>query len=233
GNCYKIRIGGAPGASGTGSLSLSIPPAPVLIVSANPPTDNPFVAGAQPYRDVLQTGPAGALAQGIGGPATPVESAVSYSPILVTFNLPPCPMPAPSTISISCTGGGAYPCPMIASVAGTGTNYQIMLTSSANGVIPPGGCTTLTFAGAFPGQKLQYQSLPGDMDMNGMVTTQDLLALVHALQDGSAQIDVNVPRYDANRSGVVDTTDLLRLVQLLNGTNAPQAFAGLTVAACP
>jgi hypothetical protein len=31
----------------------------------------------------------------------------------------------------------------------------------------------------------------------------------------------------------VNTQDLLRLVQLLNGTNATQAFNGATVAPCP
>ncbi len=66
------------------------PPAPaeVDIVSANPPQDNPYVAGQQPFRDVLQTGTSAALTQGIGAANTPPQGSVVYGPISLTFTGP-------------------------------------------------------------------------------------------------------------------------------------------------
>jgi hypothetical protein len=97
-------------------------------------------------------------------------------------------------------------------------------------------CTTLTFAGTNAGQKLQYQFLPGDTDLNSNVNTVDLLWLVQRLNDGTANQTANFARYNINRSTEsppVNTTDLLRLVQLLNGVNTTQVFNGASVAACP
>ncbi|HEY3246577.1 MAG TPA: dockerin type I domain-containing protein, partial [Phycisphaerae bacterium] len=73
----------------------------------------------------------------------------------------------------------------------------------------------------------------GDVDMNGTANTQDVLALVTAVNNGSANQAANLPRFDIDRSGAVNTQDFLREVQLLNGTNTTQAFNGATVAPCP
>jgi hypothetical protein len=107
-----------------------------------------------------------------------------------------------------------------------------------SGPPPPRECITFTFAGTNPGQKLQYQVLPGDTNLDGIVSTQDLLFLVQQLTEGTANLPENFARYNINRSqevggNHVNTQDLLRLVQLLNGTNATQAFNGATVAECP
>ncbi len=202
----------------------------VTIVSANPPADNPYLPGQQPFRDVLDTGPGNALTAGIGGSGTPAQGGVSYAPISVTFSAPPSPPPAPANVVVSCTGGA---CPTITSVSGSGAGpYSLALS----GPIPPGQCTTLMFAGTAAGSKLQYQSQPGNVSMDALTNTQDLLALIQALNDGSANVPANLARYNLNRSAgtnPVNTQDLLRLIQLLNGINTTESFNGAGVAACP
>jgi len=97
-------------------------------------------------------------------------------------------------------------------------------------------CTTLTFAGTTAGTKLQHQSQPGNVSMDAATNTQDLLALIMALNNGAANLPTNLARYNVNRStgaNPVNTQDLLRLIQLLNGTNTTQAFNGAGVADCP
>ncbi len=209
---------------------VAIAPSETVIVSADPPTDNPFVAGQQPYRDVLDTGTGAGLTAGIGGAGSPAQGAIAYSPIEVTFSGAPTPAPATANITIACTGGL---CPTVTGVSGSGAGpYNITLS----GPIPPGHCTTLTFAGTAPGTALQYQSQPGNVGMDALTNTQDLLALIQALNNGSANLPGNLARYNVNRStGVnpVNTQDLLRLVQLLNGALTTQAFNGASVAACP
>ncbi|HEY3244636.1 MAG TPA: matrixin family metalloprotease [Phycisphaerae bacterium] len=200
------------------------------IVSANPPTTNPYLAG-QPFRDVLQTGSDTNLTQGIGGAGTPAAGGITYSPIAVTFNSTPLVPLTPAGVIVACTGGN---CPTATAVTGSGAGpYQITLS----GPIPPTQCTTFTFAGTAPGQKLQYQSLPGDTNLDYSANTQDLLALVQALNDGTANLPANLARYNINRSSEpsapVNTQDLLREVQLLNGANTTQAFNGASVALCP
>jgi hypothetical protein len=203
----------------------------VNIVSANPPSaaENPYTPG-QPFRDVLHTGTTTALTAGIGGAGTVPQGGINYAQINVTFSGTPSPAPSTSNIGIACTGGT---CPTISAVSGSGAGpYTITLS----GVIPPMHCTTLTFAGTNAGQKLQYQFLPGDDDLNGGVNTVDLLSLVQALNNGTANQAANFARYNINRSTEsppVNTSDLLRLVQLLNGVNTTQVFNGATVAACP
>ncbi len=199
--------------------------ATATIVSANPPTDNPFVGGQQPYRDVLDTGTTAALTAGIGGAGTVTQGGIQYSPISVTFSAAPSPIPALGNVTIACTGG---PCPTVTSVGGSGAGpYSITLSAP----IPPGQCTTLTFAGAAPGTKLQYQSQPGNVNMDNLTNTQDLLNLVQALNNGTAV--ANPARYNVNRAGTPNTQDLLRIVQLLNGVNTTEPFNGDGVAACP
>jgi DNA-binding beta-propeller fold protein YncE len=205
------------------------------IVSANPPTSSPW--GAGPFRDVLQPGPGATVTQGIGGASTPSEAAITYSPIAVTFAAAPVPPPSVTNITIACTdiaGNGQADCPIATSVTGSGVGPYLITLS---GAIPPRECVTLTFAGTNAGQKLQYQSLPGDVSLGGTSNTQDLLALVTALNNGTANQPANRARYNINRSTggelVVNTQDLLRLVQLLNGTSSPAAYNGATVAACP
>jgi len=72
----------------------SIPQTGVTIVSADPPLDNPWLAGTQPFMDVLDTGPGSTLTAGIGGSGTAPQGAYTYSPISVTFSQPPSPQPA-------------------------------------------------------------------------------------------------------------------------------------------
>ncbi|HEY3241744.1 MAG TPA: hypothetical protein VGM03_00190, partial [Phycisphaerae bacterium] len=192
----------------------------VNIVSANPPAaaGNPYAPG-QPFRDVLHTGTTSALTAGIGGAGTQPQGAIQYAQISVTFSGTPSPAPSAANIGISCTGGV---CPTVTGVSGGGTTYTITLS----GVIPPTHCTTLTFAGTNAGQKLQYQFLPADTDLNAAVNTQDLLTLVQRLNDGTANQPGNLARYNIDRStgpgNQVNTSDLLRLVQLLNGVNTTQ-----------
>ncbi len=202
----------------------------VTIFGANPPAAGPFVTG-QVFRDVLQTGASSlAVTQGIGAAGTPSEGPVTYSPISVTFSGTPSPVPAIGNVTVTCTGGG---CPTVTGVAGTGPGPYLITLSSA---IPPGHCTTLSFAGTAPGVKLQYQSQPGNLNLDALANTQDLLILIQALNNGQANMPINLARYNVNRStgpNPVNTQDLLRLIQLLNGTNTTQAFNGATVANCP
>ncbi|HEY3245212.1 MAG TPA: dockerin type I domain-containing protein [Phycisphaerae bacterium] len=203
---------------------------------ANPPTDNPFLPGVQPFRDVLQNATPTLIPQGIGIVGTPSEASYSYAPISVVFADAAWPIPTVANIGVNCTdiaGNGPADCPTVASVAGSGAGpYAIILS----GPIPPRECITFTFAGTDGVQQLQYQSLPGDVSLDGVVNTQDLIWLIQRMNDGSANLASNLARYDVNRStepSRVNTLDLLRLVQLLNGTNATQAFNGATVASCP
>jgi len=239
GTTYRIKVAAAAGTMG-GNLDFNFSFVPsggaaVTIVSANPPLDNPYVAGQQPFRDVLDTGSGAALTAGIGGPGTAAQGTVNYVPISVTFSGTPVPAPSLANITVACTGG---PCPSVTTLGGSGAGpYSIGLS----GPIPPGQCTTLTFAGTqspgggLPGS-LSYQSQPGNVDMNGTTNTQDLLALIQALNNGAANQPANLARYNVNRSAganPVNTQDVLRVIQLLNGTLTTQAFNGATVAACP
>ncbi|HEY3242472.1 MAG TPA: hypothetical protein VGM03_03895, partial [Phycisphaerae bacterium] len=206
------------------------------IVAANPPLQSPYVPG-QPFRDVLQNTTPALAPQGIGVAGTPAEGPYTFSTFSATFDSMPSPAPAPGNVTVSCTdiaGNGQADCPSLTAVVGTGPGpYQISLSNPP----PPRECITFTFAGTAPGQKLQYQVLPGDLDLNSAANTLDLLALVQHLNDGTANLPANQARYNVDRSSgsgnQVNTIDLLRLVQLLNGTSATQAFNGTTVAACP
>ncbi|HEY3242132.1 MAG TPA: VCBS repeat-containing protein [Phycisphaerae bacterium] len=209
---------------------------PVDIVSANPPASSPYVPG-QPFRDVLQNTSVSLLPQGIGAAGTPSEGGVVYATISVTFSGAPSPSPSAANITLPCTdvaGNGQGDCPMVTGVSGSGAGpWQISLS----GVIPARECVTFTFAGTTAGQRLQYQSLPGDTNLDGTSSTQDLLFLVQRINDGTANQPDNLARFNIDRSALqpphVNTQDLLRLVQLLNGVNASQVFNGATVAACP
>jgi hypothetical protein len=206
----------------------------VAIESANPPLDNPYLDGLQPFPDVLQTGPGTLLTQGIGVTGTPDEGPHVYAPIQVTFSAAPSPEPTAVNVTVSCTdlaGNGQADCPTIASLTGSGAGpYMITLDPPP----PPRECITFTFMGA---ERLQYQVLPGDTNLDNSVNTQDLLFLVQELNNGTANQPTNWARFNIDRSHLsdqpVNTQDLLRLVQLLNGTNATQAFNGATVAPCP
>jgi hypothetical protein len=202
------------------------------IASANPLNGNPYVLG-QPFRDVLQNrNTTNTADRGIGASGTPPAGSTNYALITVTFTQGFCEL-TPNWINVSCTdiaGNGPADCPTVTNVIGSVPGPYILLLS---GQIPERECTTLTFTGTNPGQKLQYQFLPGDVDMNGTANTQDVLALVTAVNNGSANQAANLPRFDIDRSGAVNTQDFLREVQLLNGTNTTQAFNGATVAPCP
>jgi len=207
-----------------------------IVFATDPPKDNPWLPGQQAFRDVLQNRDAtGSVDQGIGAAGTPPAGSVHYDAVTVVFSQQQCDLTM-SGVMIECTdsvGNGQADCPAVTNVTGSGLGpYTITLS----GPIPVRECTTFTFTGTNAGQKLQYQSLPGDVSMNGVANTQDLLTLVQALNNGDANVAQNIARYNINRStgtNPVNTQDLLRLVQLLNGTNTTQSFNGASVAACP
>jgi hypothetical protein len=143
----------------------------------------------------------------------------------VTFGGTPVPTPAPGNITVSCTGGV---CPTVTGVVGAGAGPYMISFSQA---IPPSHCTTLSFTGT--PAKLQYQSAPGDVSLDGTANTVDLLVLVQRLNDLTANDFGNLARYNVDRMGGVNTQDLLRVVQLLNGVNTTMVFNGVPVAACP
>ncbi len=191
----------------------------ITIVSADPPADNPYLTGQQPFRDVLDTGTGTTVTRGIGATGTPSEGGVGYAPVSVTFSdhvrLEAC------GVSVACTYASTttnpQPCPSVTAVTPPPLGGPGPYWLTLSGAIPPGACTTFTFAAA-PGQELTYESLPGDANMSGLTNTQDLLELTSALNNSAALDPGNLPRYDMNRSGLANTQDLLRLVQLLNGT---------------
>jgi hypothetical protein len=210
---YDVVISNGCGTTTTLPMTLTVIPGPVII-AANPPLDNPYLPGQQPFRDVLQTGTTPAITQGIGGAGTPSLGGVNYQTITVTFDQPLPPVPQ---IWVA-------PANVVANISGANP-YQIALS----GPIPPGHTTVLVFPQASVGQVLMYESLPGDVSMNGTVSSGDLLELLGAMNSGAANLPQNLPRYDIDRSGSVSTTDLLRLVQLLNGINTSQAWNGATL----
>ncbi|HEY3245463.1 MAG TPA: hypothetical protein VGM03_19140, partial [Phycisphaerae bacterium] len=191
---------------------------------------NPYEPG-QPYTDVLDTGTDASVTAGIGAAGTLSQGAIQYSPIIVTFSGVPIPAPSPDNIVIACTGSGAPDCPAVTSVAAGGTPNEFLI--SLSGAIPPLQCTTLTFAGTAPGERLQFRSQPGNVNLDPATNTQDLLSLVQALNDDTANLPENLARYNIDRLGMVNTQDLLRLVQLLNGVHTTHAFNGTMVDACP
>ncbi len=213
----------------TGGACESVAHPPVQLVFSNPPDG--LLDPLQNALNYWTQSP-----QGIGGTGTPPAGPVQYSWIHVEFSGPISPAPTPSNVVVTCTNsfasppGNDAPCPTVIFVTpteGTGSGYDIFLSS----VIPTRECTTIEFAGTVAGQRLQYRSLPGDVDLSGASNTADLLVFVQAFNNGSA--GANFARYDVNRSGVVNTQGLLRVVQLLNGVNTTEAFNGKTVAACP
>jgi hypothetical protein len=158
---------------------------------------------------------------GIGALGTGSQGPIQYAPILVTFNN--LVTFGTADVTIACT---RIPCPTVVSVSSACNTSTINLSAA----IPPGGCTTLTFSN---GQRVQYRSHPGNANLDNASNTQDLLALVTAINNGSANQPGNLARYNVDRTGGVNTQDLLREVQLLNGVNTTQSFNGATVDACP
>jgi hypothetical protein len=220
GACYKIQVGGFASSTGPGTLNIMGPAGPPpSIASSNPPNG---------LLDALQPNPApcGActLSQGVGAAGTPVEDTLQYAPITVTFSGPLSPPPTADNVTVSCTDGA---CPTVTGVTAVdSTTYQISLSQA----IPPLQCSTLQFAG---GQTVQWISHPANVNGDGFSNTQDLLAIVQALNNGTANLPANLHQYDVNRSGAVNTQDLLREVQLLNGTQTLQIYNGATHAVCP
>ncbi len=67
--------------------------------------------------------------------------------------------------------------------------------------IPPKECTTVTLWHDGQAQlTLLYQSLPGNVNLSGTSNTQDLLALIQALNNGAANQPANLDRNNVNRS---------------------------------
>jgi len=84
---------------------------------------------------------------------------------------------------------------------------------------------------------VEYAFLPGDVNGDETANTQDLLALVQALNacivGGTCGGPDSILHYDINRNGLVNTQDLLRTVQLLNGTQTQQPWNGVSLPAWP
>ncbi len=203
------------------------------IESANPPLDNPYLPGNQPFRDVLQDVQQVGMVlihQGIGGVLTPDQGPIEYAPINLTFRFPlPQPIRA-DQVQIACSNTTSWPCPMVESLTEIDdASYALRLSDA----IPPGGCTEFTFTGVVPPVKLRYEFLPADCNMSGLSNTQDLLGLVQALNNSTANLPMNLARYDVNRNGVANTQDLLRKVQLLNGTRSTRPWNGVALTPCP
>jgi hypothetical protein len=217
-SCFSVCLQGN-GCIHNNSIELCEPPA--TIIAANPPlsANNPYQPG-QPFMDVLQTQNNG----GIGAAGTPSQGPIQYSPILITFDAAPSPAPTSSNVAIACTRS---PCPVITSVtAQAGNTYAVALSQR----IPPLGCTTLTFPN---GQHVQYRFHPHNVNLDNLSNTQDLLALVQAINNGSANQPANLARYNIDRVGAVNTIDLLSIVQELNGSGAPQPYNGAQADPCP
>ncbi len=199
----------------------------VSIVSANPPTaaDNPFEPG-EPYLDVLDTGSSSMLTAGIGGDGTLPQGSIQYDPIEITLSDEPSSPVLPEDITVTCTGGS---CPTVTGVVTLGASIAVSLSSP----IPPGHCTTIALTGDqfAADQRVQYRSQPGNVSLDALTNTQDLLNQIQALNNGTAA--ANPARYNVNRTGPANTQDLLRIVQLLNGALTTEPFNGDGVAACP
>ncbi len=197
-----------------------------LIVSANPPggITSPYLF----YRDTLQTGTTASLSQGIGGDGTPDEGLISYAPIDVTFQDPATLTATDVGVSCTYTGTptGSTPCPTVTDVSSLGGNAFAV---SLSGAIPPGGCTRIRF-GPASDVVLEYESLPGDVNWDGISNAQDADAIRLAIYNGQAAADP--ARYDINRDGSANTQDYLRLLQLLAGTNTTQAWNGVGLVGC-
>ncbi|HEY3243559.1 MAG TPA: DUF6531 domain-containing protein, partial [Phycisphaerae bacterium] len=220
GMCYLIQVGGFASSTGSGTLNIMGPAGPPpSIASSNPPNG---------LLDSLQPNPAPCamctLSQGVGAAGTPVEGTVQYAPIRVTFTSAPTTTPSTCNTTLCCTGGS---CPTITRITMVNsTTFDVSLS----GAIPPLQCSTLEFSG---GQFVQWISHPANINGDGFSNTQDLLAIVQALNNGTANLPANLHQYDVNRSGATNTQDLLREVQLLNGTQTLQVYNGSTHAACP
>jgi hypothetical protein len=209
----------------------------VTIVSANPPLDNPFAAGTQPFQDVLQHATTGGVPRGIGAAGTPTLLGVNYANPSVTFSAALSPAPSADNITVACTdiaANGQADCPTVMDVVAGAQPNEFVLTLSS--VIPPRECTTITFAGTAPGQRVQYQSLPGNASIGGaggaIVSPQDITVLISAISTGTANTGNNPLRYNIDRAGTaqapVTPADVTRLIALVNG-----GFNGASVAGCP
>ncbi|HEY3228425.1 MAG TPA: dockerin type I domain-containing protein, partial [Roseiflexaceae bacterium] len=206
---------------------LPAPTGPTTILSSDPPNSNPWPTQAQRYRDVLQDQNSAGTRQGIGGTVTPIEQSITYAPIAVTFsarvNL------SVNDVSVSCSYTGGQPCPTVTSVE-NGTMPNLVHLS---GPIPPGGCTTISFT--MTSDVIRYEFLPGDVNQDGTCNTADLSALQNAINNQTANLAANIPRYDIDRtapSGGVGSSDLLRVVQLLNGENTTRVWNGVSLVPC-
>ncbi len=198
-------------------------PEPVSIVSSNPPDG---------HIDPLDTGPGNALTAGIGGAGTAMQGPVQYATIAVTFSGEPSFAPTPANVNLTCTPSATL-CPTVVDLDGSGSGpYQIALS----GVIPPMNCVTLSFDGPsfVPGTSLHYRSSPGNVNTDLSANKQDVLDLIQALNNGSA--NSNPQLYNVNRSTgggpQVNTQDILRLIQLLNGFNTVRPFYSTPMPEC-
>jgi hypothetical protein len=140
-------------------------------------------------------------------------------------------------MTVVCTDSavnGAADCPTVTAVVAGAMPNEFVLTLSS--VIPPRECTTITFAGTAPGEKVQYQFLAGNASLGGaggtIVSPQDITTLISALSSGNANSGNNPLRFNIDRVGAaaapVTSADVTRLIALVNG-----GFNGATAATCP
>ena len=114
--------------------------------------------------------------------------------------------------------GGETPAPGIRAVSVEGENrIEVLLTEA----IEPGAWTTIRYECNGSSVRLGY--LPGDVNQDGISTTDDVAALVYGLEDiGSGSIWAS----DLDRSGRLTARDILRAVDLLNGGAEFEAWRG-------
>jgi hypothetical protein len=232
----------ASGVGTVGSLAITVEDAVVLrnISSANPPLDNPFIAGTQAFQDVLTYETATALPRGIGASGTPTLQGITYATPSVTFD-GSVSLTLPGQVTVSCTdvaANGQGDCPTVTAVAGAGAGPY---TLTLSGVIPRRECTTFRFPGiANPGQAVQYIFLPGNANVGlpggTIVSAADVTSLILALSNSTANVGNNPVRYNMDRVGLaaapVTAADVARLIAMLNGSPTGPPAAG-AVPACP
>ncbi len=187
-----------------GGMAVGIPcDPPASIVSANPPDGQ---------RDARQDQTAAGVAEGLSSFTIFTDAPISIEPWDIV---------ADSSI-------GNAPC-VISVTPLAGNGHLVTLDRP----ITPRACTMFTVCNlAPPANMVRYEYLPADSSQNGSSNTQDLLASIAALNNGSANLPQNLHRYDTNRNGISNSQDLLRMIQLLNGVNSSQAWNGATLVPC-
>lgn len=129
------------------------------------------------------------------------ESAAGFSAVDLTFNTDSARLTA---ADFAIDDGSTSP-PNIKRVESKGD----VVTMALDRGISAGGWTTITYKASGTGTRIGY--LPGDVNNDGIVSVDDMLALVGGLEDAAAR---QLYRLDIDRNGVSGVADVLRLIDL-------------------